>query len=124
MAKVDNEIFFRDHAIHYYLENDAQKIRLLPDTITDISYYSKEFFKETSTQDIENAIEDIKNAHAQNSSKYQYYKFHESRIPQTHTYARTENYPPRPNQQKTIDKFKEAILKGRNNLLMYAVMRF
>ena len=30
----------------------------------------------------------------------------------------------RPNQQKTVDNFQEALNKGRTNLLMYAVMRF
>ncbi len=124
VAKVNDETFFRDHAIHYYLENDAKRIRLLPNIITDIAYYSKEFFKDTSTQDIEDAIEDIKDSHIQNSSKYQYYQFQDSRIPITHTYNRVEDYDPRPNQQQTIEKFKEAIAKGRNNLLMYAVMRF
>jgi superfamily II DNA or RNA helicase len=56
--------------------------------------------------------------------QYQYYRFDESHIPITHTYNRTENYNPRPNQQKTIDNFRESIHKGRTNLLMYAVMRF
>ncbi len=123
VAKVNDETFFRDYAIHYYLENDAQKIRLLPNVISE-KYYSKEFFKDTSTQDIEDAIEDIKDSHIQNNSKYQYYQFHESRIPVTHTYNRVENYDLRPNQQETVERFKEAILKGRTNLLMYAVMRF
>jgi hypothetical protein len=31
---------------------------------------------------------------------------------------------PRPNQDATIKNFKNALKKGRKNLLMYAVMRF
>ena len=45
-------------------------------------------------------------------------------MPETFTYARTETYKPRPNQQETIDRFNQARAKGRTNLLMYAVMRF
>lgn len=124
VAKVDDEIFFRDYSVHYYLENELKRNRLQRDSITDISYYSNEFFENASEQDIKDAIDDIKHGHLSNNPKYQYYSFDESHIPITHTYIRSENYDPRPNQQETINKFREAIDKGRTNLLMYAVMRF
>jgi len=124
IAKVDNDTFFRDFAVHYFLENDKQKSRLTRHTLSNIPYFSNEFFKDTSEDDIIEAIKDIKKVHKNNQSKYQYYKFDESHIPITYTYDRTETYEPRPNQQETMNKFKEAIDKGRNNLLMYAVMRF
>lgn len=124
VAKVDEETFFRDYALHKYLENEIQKARLLPDSLDDIPYYSNEFFKDATTEDLDNAIIDIKDSHGNNDSKYQYYKFDDSHIPIVHTYNRTEKYNPRPNQDETITKFKEALEKGRNNLLMYAVMRF
>ncbi|MFA6196937.1 MAG: Eco57I restriction-modification methylase domain-containing protein [Sulfurimonas sp.] len=124
IAKVDENIFFRDYAVHYFLENDKKRARLTPDTIDNIPYFSKEFFKNATENDLKDAIEDIKNCHQSNQSKYQYYKFDESHIPITHTYNREFNYELRPNQQETITKFKEAIHKGRTNLLMYAVMRF
>jgi superfamily II DNA or RNA helicase len=100
------------------------KSRLQKDTIKSIPYYSNEFFKNTSSEDIINAIEDIKESYVQNNSKYQYYRFDESRIPEVHHYRREEKYDPRPNQKETIKKFKNALDKGRTNLLMYAVMRF
>lgn len=124
VAKVDENTFFRDYAIHHYLEHDKSKTRLTRDTLSNIPYFSNEFFKDTSQDDIHEAIEDIKKAHHSNQSKYQYYKFDESHIPLKYTYPRTETYEPRPNQQRTIDKFDEAVKHGRNNLLMYAVMRF
>ena len=124
VAKVDEENFFRDYAIHCYLETEAQKARLKQDTLDNIPYYSNEFFKEATAADIEDAISDIKNSFTANSSKYQYYQFEESRIPITHTYKRTEDYDPRPNQDETIKRFKEAREKDRTSLLMYAVMRF
>jgi hypothetical protein len=124
VAKVNDEIFFRDHSIHHFLENEAQKERLRPGNIQDIPYYSKEFFKNTSEVDIDNALKDIKKSYESNNNAYQYYKFEDSHIPIIHNYKRLESYKPRPNQKDTIVRFKEAVGKGRNNLLMYAVMRF
>jgi hypothetical protein len=126
IAKVDDDIFFRDYAVHNFLENVKLRPRLIKGAIANIPYYSKEFFKDATEDDLIDAIGDIKTSHSVNDSKYQYYKFDESHIPITHKYDRTENYEPRPNQKETIEKFKEAIRepKNRNNLLMYAVMRF
>lgn len=124
VAKVDDQTFFRDHAVHSFLEKEVQRERLLPDSFQKVSYYSKEFFKDTSEDDLIDAIKDIKKSYINNQNKYQYYKFDTSRIPISHEYKRTENFEPRPNQQETIQKFNEAVVKGRTNLLMYAVMRF
>lgn len=124
IAKVDDDTFFRDFAVHRYLENEIKRSRLLPDSLESIPYYSNEFFKEATSEDLDNAIVDIKESHKNNNQKYQFYKFEDSRIPIIHTYNRTETYEPRPNQKETIERFKEALNKGRNNLLMYAVMRF
>lgn len=124
VAKVDDEIFFRDYAVHLFLEVELKRSRLKPNALKDIPYYSNEFFENATEKDLQEAIKDIKNGHLNNESKYQYYRFDESHIPITHTYTRTEDYPLRPNQQKTVNNFREAINKGRKNLLMYAVMRF
>ncbi len=124
LAKVDEETFFRDFAVHKYLENEIQKSRLLPDSLESIPYYSNEFFKDVIPNDLDNAIIDIKDSHKNNDTKYQFYKFEDSHIPIVHTYNRTETYKPRPNQKETIERFKEAIKNDRKNLLMYAVMRF
>lgn len=124
VAKADKETFFRDFAIHYYLENERKKSRLHPDTFKNLPYYSNEFFENATIEDVKDAILDIKNNHASNSGKYKLYKFDTSRLPITHTYARTDTFAPRPNQQQTIDNFKAALQKGRKDLLMYAVMRF
>ena len=124
VAKVDDVTFFRDYAVHFFLENDLKRSRLKPNSLKGIPYYSNEFFENATEKDIKDAIEDIKSGHLNNDSKYQYYRFDESHIPITHTYTRTEEYPLRPNQQKTVNNFREAIDKGRTNLLMYAVMRF
>ena len=121
-AMVDENIFFRDYAVHHYLENDLNKERINPNDFSNI-YVSNEFFKETSVIDVESAIEDIQKSYEENLMKYQYYNAN-SRLRTIERYVSTGYWKPRPNQQTVIDKFVEAYKKGRNNLLMYAIMRF
>lgn len=45
-------------------------------------------------------------------------------LPTLVRYSSTGYWNPRPNQQDAINAFKHAVDIGRNNLLMYAVMRF
>lgn len=122
-AVIDEETYFRDYAIHQYLENDLNKERLKQDDLKDDIYYSKEFFKETEIEDIDNAIEDIKKNYQANSNKYEYYSY-DNRLPQTYHYRRGGNWDLRPNQEAAVDSFIKAVKNGRRNLLMYAVMRF
>jgi hypothetical protein len=124
VAKVDDDTFFRDYAVHFFLENELKKSRLEKGTIKNIPHYSNEFFKNVTEQDLKKAIKDIKKGHKNNDQKYQYYRFDESRVPIDYHYYRIETYEPRPNQKATIENFKTALKKGRENLLMYAVMRF
>ena len=124
VAKVDDDTYFRDFAIHRFLENYLHKHRLKPSTFPNLPYYSNEFFEGVTHSDIHCALSDISDSFHNNLPKYQFYKFDKSRIPLTYQYRRTETFEPRPNQQDTIDRFKEAVAAGRNNLLMYAVMRF
>ena len=122
-AIIDEETYFRDYSIHQYLENDLNKQRLKPGDLEDGIYYSKEFFKETKIEDIDNAIEDIKENFQANSSKYEYYSS-QNRLPQIYHYQRGENWDLRPNQEAAVNSFTQAVKNGRRNLLMYAVMRF
>ena len=122
-AKVDSDVYFRDFAVHNFLESEKKRIRLQQADIPIGVYYSKEFFKEATAHDIMEAIEDITQDYQQNGGKYQFYNA-ETHLPETFTYSRTESYNPRPNQYETIRNFKAAIDAGRTNLLMYAVMRF
>ncbi|WP_455100204.1 Eco57I restriction-modification methylase domain-containing protein [Parvimonas micra] len=122
-AIIDEETYFRDYAIHQYLENDLNKQRLKPDDLEDGIYYSREFFKDIQIMEIDNAIEDIKENYQANSSKYEYYSS-KNRLPQTYHYQRGGNWDLRPNQEAAVDNFIQAVNNGRKNLLMYAVMRF
>lgn len=121
-AKTKDGKYFRDFAVHYYLEHIKRYHRLQPNDIVDIPYYSKEFFENAMPQDIDDAIWDIEQRASQVGSPYQFYS--EDRLPEDIHFERKDTYDPRPNQDDTIKKFNEARAKGRRHLLMYAVMRF
>ena len=122
-AIIDEDTYFRDYSIHQYLESDLEKRRLIPTDLPEGDYYSKEFFKDTETVDIDSAIEDIKNNYIENTGKYEYYSSN-NRLPQVYHYKRGEAWNLRPNQKEAVNNFANAVKNGRKNLLMYAVMRF
>ena len=121
-AQIDDETIFRDFAVHAFLEQERGRIRLQPSTFANLPYYSREFFKEATAKDVEDAVGDIILSACEKNGKYPLYS--SDRLPQIFTYERTEVYPPRENQQNAIDNFKKAVADGRTNLLLYAVMRF
>lgn len=121
-AQIDDETIFRDFAVHTFLEHEKGRVRLQPDTFANLPYYSREFFKEATTEDVNAAVSDIIQSAHEKSGKYPLYS--PDRLPQILTYERTEEYEPRDNQQQAIDNFKKAVEAGRTNLLLYAVMRF
>lgn len=123
IAKVDDNSYFRDFSVHEFLENEKHRQRLTLSDTPEGVYYSKEFFKNATKQEVEDAIADIKQNYENKTNKYHYYNAETLRV-DNYTYPRTETYEPRPNQDKTIQKFKQAVANGRTNLLMYAVMRF
>lgn len=122
IAKID-DVYFRDFAVHKFLETDKSRIRLLLSDIPADVYYSKEFFKDASVEDLEEAIEDIKRDFSAKTQKYSFYNA-ETLKPEDMAFQRTETYPLRPNQEDTVKAFKKAVADDRHNLLMYAVMRF
>lgn len=122
VAKTPNGKYYRDFAVHYYLETIKGLHRLLPNEL-QIPYYSREFFQHATNEDIDKAILDIEEyASKSGQTRYQFYS--EDRLPQVEHYERKETFPTRPNQDDTIKAFNAAREKGRKHLLMYAVMRF
>jgi superfamily II DNA or RNA helicase len=117
-ATVENEVFFRDYAVHRYLETNG---------ITRVPFdeqqcvFSNEFFKDATKDDVISAVNDIRDNY-QKTAIYDYYDNFKERV--EYHYERTLNFAPRQNQQQVIDNFKVAVENGRTNLLMYAVMRF
>ena len=124
LAKTENGKYFRDFAVHYYLEVIRGFHRLQITDIANLPYYSREFFEQAKPEDVDKAILDIETYAKQidESRTYQFYS--EERLPEETHYARIETYEPRPNQERTIKNFIEAREAGRKHLLMYAVMRF
>ena len=121
-AKLESGNIFRDFAVHDFLELIKHYHRLEPQDIEEGIYYSREFFKDAQVDDVKEAIEDIKDSEKAKDGRYHFYT--PDHLPIKLTFDRVKDFPPRDNQQQAIDKFKEAVKNGRNNLLMYAVMRF
>ncbi len=122
-AKVSDSIYFRDFSVHEFLEREKRRKRLLPTDISEDIYYSREFFKEATAQDVQEAIADILKDYNEHTQIYQFYNA-QDRLPEKTRYASTGMWDMRPNQEKTVETFKIALDNGRKNLLMYAVMRF
>ena len=123
-ATVTENVYFRDYAVHYYLENTLGKKRLRIEDIAQKGvYYSREFFKNTKPHDIDEAIHDICQQYQTNSPTYEYYDS-KQRLAVTVHYKRGAEWALRPNQQQAVNNFVKAVNAGRTNLLMYAVMRF
>lgn len=117
-ATVDDEVFFRDYAVHKYLETNGI-MRVSFDEQHNI--FSNEFFEDATKDDVLSAVNDIK-ANYKKNAIYDYYNNFKDRV-EFH-FKRVHDFTPRDNQQVVIDNFQKAIANGRTNLLMYAVMRF
>ncbi|MFW0895560.1 DEAD/DEAH box helicase family protein [Gardnerella sp. Marseille-Q9179] len=110
--------------MHDYLENSLGKKRLEPEDLsTNNVYYSREFFKDVNTSELDEAINDICEQYKLKNSTYAYYDSNK-RLAVTVHYERGSKWTLRPNQQEAVDNFIKAVNLGRTNLLMYAVMRF
>ena len=124
-AAVSEEIFFRDFAVHQFFEEVLMLHRLEKGEIPADVYFSNEFFQGATGENVEAAIEDIRDDFSKGGNHYHFYKFDESRIPVETHYVRSENpFKPREEQAQTVKNFMAAKAAGRKNLLMYAVMRF
>lgn len=121
-AQIDDNTIFRDYAVHSFLERERMLERLQPHTFKDIPYYSREFFKDATTEDVDAAVKDIIQSAREKNGKYPLYSI--ERLPKKYINERKDDFKPRDNQQQAIDNFKNAVKSGRSKLLLYAVMRF
>lgn len=117
-ALVNENIFFRDHAVHKYLENNGIKRAAIN---RDINIHSSEFFESIDGSDVTAAVEDVITSYGI-PDKYAYYDSLKDKV-ELH-FARENDFVPRENQLQVINNFSTAVANGRTNLLMYAVMRF
>ncbi len=121
-ARIDDNTIFRDFSVHDFIENSKRRHRLMPGDIPTIPYYSREFFKDATPADIDEAIDDITESAVKNDGRYSLYT--SDHLPKIFTYTRGASFEPRQNQAEVIDNFEKAVNNGRKNLLMFAVMRF
>ena len=123
-AIINDDVFFRDYAVHKFIEEELGKTRLIESMLEEGIYYSNEFFENATSDDVKEAIKDIKKSYEENDNKYQFYDARTS-LPEVFQFKREDvEWEPRPNQQEAIDNFIKARENNRKNLLMYAVMRF
>ena len=124
-ASVSEDIFFRDFAVHQFFEEVLMLHRLEKGEIPADVYFSNEFFQGATEDNVEAAIEDIRDDFSKGGNHYHFYRFDESRIPVETHYVRSEKpFKSREEQAQTVKNFMAAKNAGRKNLLMYAVMRF
>lgn len=122
-ACVSPGVFFRDYSVHAYLDETLRLPRLTPADVPPGVYFSKEFFRGATKDDVAAAINDIRGDFDSAGQRYQYYRA-EDKLPTTERFPSAGLWMPRPNQAETVRRFEAALKKGRRNLLMYAVMRF
>ena len=136
IVKDQKDYYFRDYSVHKYLERTKEKKRLTKKDLEDLERekrlsskipFSNEFFYDTTPNDVNEAIKDIENTLKNGTElKYDYYTYENSkRLMIDGHYPRADKeWILRDNQKAVVDKFRDAVNKGRKNLLMYAVMRF
>lgn len=123
-AIINDDVFFRDYSVHKFIEEELGKTRLIESMLEEGICYSNEFFENATSDDVKEAIKDIKKSYEENDNKYQFYDSRTS-LPEVFQFKREDvEWEPRPNQQEAIDNFIKARENNRKNLLMYAVMRF
>lgn len=123
-AIINEDVFFRDYAVHKFIEEELGKTRLIESMLEEGVYYSNEFFENATSDDVKEAIKDVKKSYEENDNKYQFYDARTS-LPEVFQFKREDlEWDSRPNQQEAIDNFIKARANNRKNLLMYAVMRF
>lgn len=114
--------FFRDYAVHRYLEDEKGRKAMAPEAFGD-NHPSSEFYLDTEIKDIEEAIAHIRTHSQLPESPYKFYSADTLKeIEQG--FVRNLTLRLRDNQAAVVDKFLASYSKGRRNMLMYAVMRF
>lgn len=123
IAKVDDNTYFRDYSVHDFLIQNGFR-RIEKDDVKSGIYLSNEFFMNAKKENVEEAIKDIQKSFGKKDNRYAFYDVEDNLPLGDFDFKRDADWKPRENQKAVIDNFSNAIKKGRNNLLMFAVMRF
>ena len=136
---IDGKIF-RDYTIHKLLTHEVNdeyhkegkkishvEIEEFPDDFKANNRYSKEFFRDCTKDDVDHAIEILKERCKENRSKFLYElkdntgKEDDAILP---SHDKHGGFVDRDIQAETIKEFEKALKAGKKKMLMYAVMRF
>lgn len=123
IAKVDDNTYFRDYSVHDFLIQNGFR-RIEKDDVKSGIYLSNEFFMNAKKENVEQAIKDIQTSFEKKDNKYAFYDVEDNLPLGDFDFKREADWKPRENQKTVIENFLNAVKKGRNNLLMFAVMRF
>ncbi|MBQ1175796.1 MAG: Eco57I restriction-modification methylase domain-containing protein [Treponema sp.] len=123
IAKVDDNTYFRDYSVHDFLIQNGFR-RIEKDDVKSGIYLSNEFFMNAKKENVEEAIKDIQKSFEKKDNRYAFYDVEDNLPLGDFDFKRDADWKPRENQKVVIENFSNAVIKGRNNLLMFAVMRF
>ena len=123
IAKVDDNTYFRDYSVHDFLIQNGFR-RIEKDDVKSGIYLSNEFFMNAKKENVEEAIKDIQKSFEKKDNRYAFYDVEDNLPLGDFDFKRDADWKPRENQKAVIENFSNAVKKGRNNLLMFAVMRF
>ena len=123
IAKVDDNTYFRDYSVHDFLIQNGFR-RIEKDDVKSGIYLSNEFFMNAKKENVEEAIKDIQKSFEKKDNRYVFYDVEDNLPLGDLDFKRDADWKPRENQKAVIENFSNAVKKGRNNLLMFAVMRF
>ena len=124
LAKVNDEIYFRDYSLHTFLKNKGFNNLSKNDFVKKFGniYFSNEFFEGVTIDDIKRGLIDIKDGYQNQNTNYQYYKISE-RKPTDRHWNNDRDWKLRENQKIVVENFIDKV-RTEKELLMYAVMRF
>ena len=125
LAKVDDDIYFRDYAIHTYLTNNNYRRLTKEELVAEIGeniYFSNEFFKGVSVDVVKKGIQEVKDGYESKNPNYNYYKIADKHTIDTH-WNNDKDWKLRDNQSVVVNNFCDKV-ETEKELLMYAVMRF
>ena len=123
IAKVDDNTYFRDYSVHDFLIQNGFR-RIEKDDVKSGIYLSNEFFMNAKKENVEEAIKNIQKSFEKKDNRYAFYDVEDNLPLGDFDFKRDADWKPRENQKAVIENFSNAVKKGRNNLLMFAVMRF
>lgn len=119
------DVYFRDYSVHEVLKGNGFAPLKPEEAVAKGAYFSNEFFFGAGKKDVASAVDEVKSDYKDGGLRFCFYgvKDLKSKKPEGDKPVAVE-LKLRPNQKDAVKAFEKARAAGRDNLLMYAVMRF